>query len=294
MDPLSDLDGVAWGSLHGTYRSAEDVPRQIMALISKDAAVRGDALTKLSDAVVHQGTRWQVSAHVVPFLARLADDPATPDRAALVTLLRHVGLGARGDRDLPFDPVAAFDRTVTAEQEAMVVERVYHLEEEFDEDWIDVADACAVKWDADAYRATGQHLDAYRRWLGDPDPEVASPATELLAWFPLDEPTLGALLAADRDDAVRAGANLALAHLGVAPEAIVGRMTALLDHPDFAVRVTAAIALAYRLGPDLPDRALDLLVDAEERDVLPGFPPGWRDRAPRGYVALALRRLGLS
>jgi hypothetical protein len=75
-----------------------------------------------------------------------------------------------------FDPVAAFDRTVTAEQEARVVERVYHLEEEFDDDWADIADACAVKWDA-------------------------------------------------------------------------------------------------RLGPDLPDRALDLLVDAEERDVLPGFPP---------------------
>ena len=41
------------------------------------------------------------------------------------------------------------------------------------------------------------------------------------------------------------------------------------------------------------DRALSILVDAKEHAELPDFPPGWHHRAPRGYVALALRRLGL-
>lgn len=292
---IPGLDGVAWASLHGTYRSAEDLPRWIQALRTPD---HREALVKVSDAVVHQGTRWQVSAHVVPFLVWLVDEPATAGRAALTTLLRHVAIGPRDDRDLPFDPGAAFgDQTVTAEQEAMVVERVYHLEEQLTDDWVDVADACAEKWDADAYRAAAAHVDAYRRWLADDDAEVASRAAELLAWFPVAGATVTALLSADRGDAVRASANLALAHLDVPDAAVaalvVERMTSLLDHGSFPVRVTAAVALAYRVGQRLPDRALSILVDAREHEDLPDFPPGWRQRAQRGYVALALQRLGL-
>ncbi|GAA2362181.1 hypothetical protein [Dactylosporangium salmoneum] len=297
MDVIPGLDRVAWASLHGTYRSAEDLPGQIEALRSPDSGVRREALHKLSDAVVHQGTRWQVSAHVVPFLAWLVDDPATADRGDLMALLRHVGLGPRDDGDLPFDPDTAFARfggqTVTEEQEAMVIERVYYLEDQFDDDWVDVADACAEKWDADAYWAAAAHVEAYRRWLADDDPEVAAPAAELLAWFPAAGPTMAALLSADRDDAVRASANLALAHLGVPSAATVERMTSLLDHGSFMVRITAAVTLAYSTGERLPDRALSILIHAKEHEELPEFPPGWRQRAQRGYVALALQRLGL-
>ncbi|WP_328475900.1 hypothetical protein OHA21_20530 [Actinoplanes sp. NBC_00393] len=290
---MDGLDRVQWASLHGTYDSAESIPGQIVALRSPDPAVRGDALGELGNAVVHQGTRWQVSAHVVPFLVRLIDDRDTPSRPDLVTLLRQIGLGPRNDRDLPFDPEAVFRRQrVTEQQEAMVIDRVYYREDDFDEDWVDIADACAQKWEADAYWATAQHADAYRRWLPD-DPEVASPAAELLAWIPPTAPTVAALLSADTGDAVRASANLALAHLNVPPAAVVSRMTSLLDHPALVVRVTAAIALANRVGPDLPGEALDILIDAKEREVLPDFPRGWHQRAQRGFVALSLQRLGL-
>jgi len=69
-----------------------------------------------------------------------------------------------------------------------------------------------------SYRVTGAaaaHVDAYRGWLADDDPAVASQAAELLAWFSADETTITALLSADRNDSVRASANLALA--GVSP-----------------------------------------------------------------------------
>lgn len=62
LDPISGLDGVAWASLHGTYGSADDVPGQIAALRSPDSGLRRDALAGLSNAVIHQGTRWQVGA----------------------------------------------------------------------------------------------------------------------------------------------------------------------------------------------------------------------------------------
>jgi hypothetical protein len=272
-----------WASLYGTYRSAEDVPGYLAALRSPG----GDALGKLASAVLHQGTRWQVSAYVVPYLVELIDDPATPDRANLTWLLRDVGVGPRDDRDLPFDPRAGFAgaAAVTEAQEALVIERVYRREEELGEDWVDLADACARKWEADAYWAAAAHVDAYRRWLADADPRVASRAAELLAWFPPAEATIAALLAVDGDDLVRASANLALAHHRAPP-------AHLLDHHAAVVRLTAAVALAYQLGPDLPDRALDLLVEAKDHDPLPEVPPGWR-RAQRGFVALALQRLGL-
>lgn len=293
----SGLDGIAWASLHGSYGTAEDVPAQIAALRSQDGEVRREALIELDSAVIHQGTRWQVSAYVVPFLVRLVDDPSTPDRDALTDLLRAIGLGDRDDRDLPFDPDAAFSEyggaSVTKEQEDMVTYRVYHLEEEFAEDWVDVANACTEKWEADAYWAAAAHLDRYHVWLADDEERVASRAAELLAWFKPMKATVAALLSADRHDSVRASANLALAHMDLPGEVLAEPMTALLDHDSFPVRITAAIALANRVGQGLPDRALDILIHAKQFDPLPDFPPGWHQRAQRGYVALALQRLGL-
>jgi len=81
--------------------------------------------------------------------------------------------------------------------------------------------------------------------------------------------------------------------MNVVSVATVEEMTCLLDHDSFAVRITAAVALAYLIGQGLPDKAFDTLIDAEEHDPLPDFPPGWSQRAQRGYVALALQRLGL-
>jgi hypothetical protein len=298
VDPIPNLGGVAWEALHGTYGPAQDVPARINSLRSPASGVRQGALNALWTAVVHQGTRWQVSAHVVPFLVWLIDDPATAGRSDLVTLLRHVGVGPRDDRDLPFDPEAAFTRfgarLVTKEQEAMVIERTYYLQEDFADDWIDAVNACAEKWDADAYWATAAHVTTYRRWIDDGDPQVASQAAELLAWFTPDDTTITTLLAAGRDASVRVSANLALAHLDLPCAAIVDQMTSLLDHDEAAVRISAAIALAYQAGQDLPTRALDILIDAKDRQPLPQFPPGWQQRAQRGYVALALQRLALS
>ncbi|GIH06417.1 hypothetical protein Rhe02_44840 [Rhizocola hellebori] len=284
--------------MHGAYTSAEEVPGWLEALRSADSGARDAALAGLWNAVIHQGTRWQVSAHVVPFLVRLIDDPANPGRAELMTLLRDIGVGPRGDRDLPFDPGVAFGRHgsqhVTKEQEDAIVELVYHLEEEITDDWADIADACAEKWEADAYWAAATHVDVYIRWLVDADSDVGSQAAELLAWFKPTEPTIASLLGADRNDAVRASANLALAHLDVPGNAIANKMALLLQHDSLTIKLTAAVALAYRVGQNIPDRALEILIDAKESQTLPDFPPGWRQRAQRGYAALALQRLGLT
>ncbi|MEO3745816.1 hypothetical protein [Plantactinospora sp. B5E13] len=317
-DPLAGLDEVGWDSLYHAYGPAVDVPDQLRGLRSAESAVRHAALSELYGNVYHQGTRWGASRYVVPFLVALVDDPATPDRAAVVGLLRAVVLGDQRDDALPFEArrVFAAAEGITDEQTALV-DRHLQAEDLFDhEEVAELADGVAVRWAADAYAAGARHLDRYVVWLTDPDDLVAALAAELVAWFPPTGPGLAALLAVPgtRRD-VRASANLTLARwpagsipagrppAGSTPDTrpdgsprVDSVLEELLTATEPVVRVTAAVALALRLArrdtDRLPDLALDALtgahVDDYDADV-----PGW-DRPVRGFVAIALHTLGLN
>ncbi|MFF3853965.1 hypothetical protein [Micromonospora sp. NPDC002575] len=295
-DPLAGLDRVPWGSLHHAYGPAVDVPGQLRALRSADPPARRRALSELSGNVYHQGTRWGASHHVVPFLVAIADDPATGDRAAVAGLLRAVVLGDRRDDALPFDPCRAFAAAdgITDDQAALVDRHLAAGDLSEHDEAARLADQVAVRWAADAFHAGARHTDRYVRWLAEPDPQLAGCAAELLAWFAPDEAALAGLVAVPADGAhaaARASANLALGHCPVGSDRIDARLGGLLSANRAVVRVTAAVALARRLGDRLPDRALDVLAEARsagfDADV-----PGW-DRSVRGLVALALHRLGL-
>ncbi|MFE6821972.1 hypothetical protein [Streptomyces sp. NPDC057690] len=291
---MSSSSSPDWACLHHAYGSAEDVPGQLAALSSADPIVRGAAVSALSGNVYHQGTRWPASAHVVAPLVALADTPTTPDRATVVHLLHAVALGDLPDDVLPFDPVRAFAgaEQVGPSDEAAVL-RVLFEDEDPDPDSVaDVADAVAVRWAADAYRAAERHAASFLAWLEDPEPDVATRAAALLVWFP-EVPGLATALARVGFDTgtSRASANLALAFLPGPPgSGELAALTACLASTNEAVRVTAAVALARRQTTALPDEALTVLVHAD--DEVTGVLPGW-DRSLRGQVALALRRLGL-
>ncbi|MFC6023282.1 hypothetical protein ACFP2T_44910 [Plantactinospora solaniradicis] len=296
-DPLARLDEVAWGTLHHAYGPAHDVPDQLRALRATDERIRHRALGQLLGNVYHQGTRWSASSQVVPFLVALADDRETLDRAGVVTLLRALVIGARRDDELPFNPRRAFaGGDGISEEQADLVARHLDAGDLFaQESLADVADLAPVRWAADAFHAGARHTDSYLRWLADPHSRLAGLAAELLAWFPPTERVVSALVAVPDDEArsaARASANLTLGHCPTEAVQIDTRLRDLLLAPGPAVRVTAAVALAYRNGELLPDRALDILVDARTTD--PGVdPPGW-DRSLRGFVALALQRLELA
>ncbi|MBW6435856.1 hypothetical protein KZ829_19125 [Actinoplanes hulinensis] len=91
------LDAVSWGRLHHAYGIADDVPGMLRTLRDPDPETRGDALGGLHATVLHQGTRFQASQAVVPFLVALIDDPATPDRGDLLRLLTGIAIGDRRD-----------------------------------------------------------------------------------------------------------------------------------------------------------------------------------------------------
>ncbi|MER6160025.1 hypothetical protein ABT147_31475 [Streptomyces sp. NPDC001868] len=103
----------------------------------------------------------------------------------MLRVLHAVVIGDARDDELPFDPVRAFaeaDRVGAADVAAVV--RVLFEEEDPDiESVADVADAVALRWAADAYRAAEPHTAAFVSWLHDPDPAVAALAAALVVWF---------------------------------------------------------------------------------------------------------------
>ncbi|ROO85688.1 hypothetical protein EDD29_3236 [Actinocorallia herbida] len=294
-DSLPGLDEVAWGSVHHAYGTAEDVPGQLRALASAEVDERRNAYRRLYGNVYHQGTRWEASPYVVPFLGWLLDDPGTPERGSVIELLRAVALGDADDSGLPFDPVLEFARAdrLTPDRARAAVLCLYEYDDapECDED--DMNDS-AVAWARDCHRAAAALQPRLIAWTRDPDPVVAATAAELLAWLPATSESVAALLAVPEGrDLPRASANLALAHLPATGPAVPRLLITLLDAPHPAVRLTAAVALAYRAATPFPDKALTLLVEAPSHPIPSAvFPLPWT-RPLMGFAALALQRLGL-
>jgi hypothetical protein len=275
-DPLADLADVPWRQLHHAHGVAADVPDRLRMLRSTSLRTRSNALSWLSNAVPHPGL--PVSAAIEPFLVALVDAPDTPDRESIMTLLRAVILG---DAALPFTPDFSAGDELSADDLAEVAKLLFESKNPYDEAPAEYFEAAAIRWSADAYHAGQAHVSSYTGWLADP--VVAAQAAELLAHFPPDQKIVDALLAS----AAPASANLTLGYLPGFPS-VDEHLTGLLEAPSPDVRMTAAVALAFRLGADLPPAALDLLVDESP----PPAPPGW-DRSMRGFVTLALRRVGL-
>lgn len=237
-DPLAGLTDIPWREFDRDDGVGGEVPDRLRMLRSDSLITRSTALTWLSRV---PGS--SVGAAVVGFLVALVDEPSTPDREALVSLLHDVALG---DASPPLPP-------------------------DFEPD--------------EAFKAASAHVDSYVRWLSDP--LLAAQAAELLAYFPPSPEVVDALLAS----AAPASANLTLGYLSGLPAldgSVDAHLRAALSASSLDVRMTAAVALAFRQGPDLPVEALDLLVDESP----PPAPPGW-DRSMRGFVAQALRRVGL-
>lgn len=293
QDPLSGIDSVPWERLHHAYGPAIDVPGQLRDLRSPNEQLRARAYRRLWGNIYHQGTRWQASCHAVPFLVALVADESTPERAAVMALLRAVSIGDLRDSDLPLDAGHQFGAAAAASEDdvALLVAVLYDEDRDFDElpEGVDVA--VDARWRYDAYRAGALHADRYRRLLADPDAEVGALAAELLAWFPPDDATLQALVNIPADGLhapVRASANLTLAYTNRDDSGIDSRLRDQLTSELPGVRFTAAIALALRSRP-LPDAAIDVLTEPVGAAPM-AVVPGW-SRPLEGFLALALRHV---
>lgn len=300
---LEGLDRVDWENLTHAYGPATEVPDLIRALASTDPQARETALSALYGNIFHQGTRYPASAHAVPFLLELLDDPNTPDRPALIELLLHLALGYM-DAYLPLGvhPGEMFAGGETLDEAEGY--RICHYEEDEEltqEQW-DELERYQLLWDRNVYYAVQAGVDRFLQLAEAEELRLRMAAMYALGWFP--ERAADALaqvrrvLARETNPEAQANAILCLGMLAHArgDRSDAPHLEGLLqpEHPPI-VQIAAAIALATMLGAELPDEAFRRLIaglhtapvaaDAEQ-------PLPWNEGRLVGYISLTLREVG--
>ncbi|HEY0699600.1 MAG TPA: hypothetical protein VGD43_17520 [Micromonospora sp.] len=295
---LENLDSVDWARLSHAYGPATDVPDQIRALRSPDPETRRQARWELYGNIFHQGTRYEATAHAVPFLLELLAEPATPDRADLLQLLVSIAIGYDESWLPETFPVADYRRV--AEGGRAVLDAVPHPGDPgYDDDTADYEHVDALPEEDQrrlyahielaAYDAVRAGVPLFRSLLDGPDPALRMAAAYALGWFPEDAAgSLPALTGPTRaDDApVAATALVSVGLLGGEPD------PALLADPRPLVRWATAIGRARALGAASDQATVEELLtwaaatDGKPADLL------HFDGDLAGYAGLALRQTG--
>lgn len=103
------------------YGPATDTPAHLAALTGDDDAARQAALAHLTSAIIHQGTPWSATPHVVAEVVDLLDDPrARPAVAGLLDFLTEVVEAVAPEHRAEFVTMAAPGRDVDAEVAALL------------------------------------------------------------------------------------------------------------------------------------------------------------------------------
>jgi len=271
MAVLDGLDAVPWHQLHHAYGPAVDVPGLLRALVAPEQAadklqqaakrasrsVREQAIWTLWGNVFHQGTVWQASPHVVPFLVEiLREGPRDPTlRRFVIDYLHHLALGYPTDVfPTVIDPVSTYARADDAPANAR--------------DPLD--EVRMIGFARDCYRGAVAALPAIAACVHDDDEPTAVAAIAMLGSFrePACAPALGDVLARAAPTTARfATALVALAQLDPART----RDLALrhLAAPDPRLAIHAAVALVL-VDPDgAPDAAIARLAAPGELAAAP-------------------------
>lgn len=244
---LDGVESVAWETLEHAYGPATDVPA-LLAALDDPAQLDATAYT-LYGNVFHQGSRYEVTPFVVPFLAaRLREGASDPALAEfLISYLAHLAVGYPTDLFprlyRPDEWVIEFDDAAALKLRAEIAGRPWR-EREADMGRLD------RHWAMASYFAVEAHLDAVLPYLEAAEPTVRDEACALLSWFPRKVATVRGALEAAADARNEGAPILALARLGADVRARVARG---LAHESRAQRVLTATAAALAVPPVVDD-----------------------------------------
>ena len=114
---LENLERVSWHQLTHAHGEASDVPELLWGLASEEADLRKEALRDLYNSIWHQGAVFEASAHAVPFLIELLQEPGVVCRDDILLLLAHLATGTatsgRQNECTGYPKLGSFHRTRT-------------------------------------------------------------------------------------------------------------------------------------------------------------------------------------
>jgi hypothetical protein len=142
---FQDIHNIPWSDLKHAYGNADDVPGLLMDLVHEDEDARQSAIYKLFGNVWHQGTIYEATSYVVPYLVKLLKSSQTPNRNSVAGLFAAIANGS-GYLKVHTKPDSAFGENwqdIISDSDADLVKKL--AEED--------------KWVAAVRRAVDPHLD---------------------------------------------------------------------------------------------------------------------------------------
>ena len=268
---LDALDDTPWEHLEHAYGPATDVP-DLLRELARDTCDLERVAYRLWGNVFHQGTRWQVTSHVVPFLVEILTGASRDDVSLfLIEYLHHLAIGY---------PTDVFPGEISPERWFAPIADKEDPGTEPDYGADDINERGLI-WERDTYVAIEGSLARIRPFACSSDLSIRLATIALLASFPRGRnESAGVLeLAATMDWETRvhvaltqAALELPLVELDVLPidaPAAIHRMAAcarLLASPD----TPPPEALATVLAPIAPQEGDSRCVHTETVRALVG------------------------
>jgi tetratricopeptide (TPR) repeat protein len=252
LDGLEDID---WHALQHAYGPADDVPQLLRLLLAGEQEVRDSAWQELYSNIWHQGDVYQATSYAVPFLIRMVESEAAPDKHVILDSLRAIAAGM---------PWLSKNHTW---METVLVQQGRDFQAETEQ---------ARRYAVRAHEAVGAGLDTYLSCLHHPASDVREAASALLCAFPEQAarvlPALFARVQSEPETDVKARLVQSLgSYLTQAlPANERGHSIGLLEKLVWSrerrpVRFTAALALARVAGDEAAPEAIRMLEQAASR-----------------------------
>jgi hypothetical protein len=261
FDGLEEID---WSALQHAYGAAEDVPELLLALGDPDASEAELRTTKdtLWGNLFHQGSRYEASAHAVPFFFELLRDGNVSEEVAAfaLTYLHHLALGYPSDRfpERPAPDTWAHSKWILSEDETRSL-KMEKASAKFPRS-SEIARRLETHWALQTYFAVEAGIEAALPSLFHAEAKVAEAACALVADFPRRaNATVPALLQAqaERTHDGRGAALLALALLGHDTAEL---LPTALNSASEEERIYAACAAVFSTPAHVSDAVVAILI----------------------------------
>jgi hypothetical protein len=245
---LEGLDRIDWSKLGHAYGPATDVPGLLRQLASADIDDRKNAMHELYGNIWHQGTVYEASAHAVSFLIELLQAEDVGGKDEILILLADLAQGTSYHDVHQDHPIL--------KQEAGKPEWQLKIQKE-------------LVWVRNVKAAVKAGQNTYLGFLADTEPALREAVTFLLAALDRPAPDVAERIwgrfEKESEERVQASLLLGFGTLGESSESNLRRLQATLaSAPSKSLRLAAAMSLVRLAPANLPQSAIEILIDAVE------------------------------